>query len=96
MAMEEKKQGLLRRMADCGRRLLAGLLVLALAAVPVPEAKAASAADIDGFEVWIQWGNGSSADTLNWNSVREEEKTVLLQVNYRNNEGGSSKGFPQG
>lgn len=96
MAMEEKKQGLLRRMADCGRRLLAGLLVLALAAVPVPEAKAASAADIDGFEVWIQWGNGSSADTLNWNSVREEEKTVLLQVNYRNNEGGSSKGFPAG
>ena len=94
--MGETARRLERRIICGGRRLLAGLLAIALTAAPVPEAEAAQFAEIDGFQVWIQWASGSSAEELNWNSVREEEKTVTLQVNYRSNEGGQSQGFAAG
>ena len=83
--MGETARRLERRIIRGGRRLLAGLLAIALTAAPIPEAEAAQFAEIDGFQVWIQWASGSSAEELNWNSVREEEKTVTLQVNYRSN-----------
>ena len=94
--MGETARRLERRIIRGGRRLLAGLLVIALTAAPIPEAEAAQFAEIDGFQVWIQWASGSSAEELNWNSVREEERTVTLQVNYRSNEGGQSQGFAAG
>ena len=94
--MGETARRLERRIICGGRRLLAGLLAIALTAAPIPEAEAAQFAEIDGFQVWIQWASGSSAEELNWNSVREEEKTVTLQVNYRSNEGGQSQGFAAG
>ena len=95
VAVKEKRMKMVRKFSECGKRVLAALLVLSLAWPPVPEAEAAASANIDGFEVWIQWASGSSADVLNWNSAREEEKTVMLQVNYRNNEGGTAAGFPK-
>ena len=94
--MGETARRLERRIIRGGRRLLAGLLAIALTAAPIPETEAAQFAEIDGFQVWIQWASGSSAEELNWNSVREEEKTVTLQVNYRSNEGGQSQGFAAG
>ena len=94
--MREKGRRFLQELAGCGKRFLAGILALTLAVVPVPDTPAAFAANINGFEVWLQWASGSSADDLAWNSSREEKRTIFLQVNYRNNEGGNSKGFPAG
>ncbi len=82
------------RLCRLGKRILAGALALALAVVPVPAVKAASVAEISGFKVWIQWASGSSADVLNWNASREEEKTLVLQVHYRSDENRSFEGIP--
>lgn len=85
-----------RTAGQWGRRILAGILSAALAAVPVPEAKAEDTAELNGIRVWIQWASGSSADILNWNASREEEKTLTIQVNYRSSRGESWTEIPAG
>ncbi len=80
-----------------GRRVLAGVLALTLAAGSAPYTGfRALAASAGGLDVSIQWAGSSSADQLVWNSAREEKKTVTMQVNYKNNQGGNSTGFPAG
>ena len=76
---------------------LSGIMALVLAVCSVPlDSFPVQAASIRGFEVSLQWVGSSDADTLVWNSSREEKKTITMQVNYRNNQGGILAGFPAG
>lgn len=94
--MGREKKGMFRGLKAWGRRMLAGMLAAALAVVPVPDARADGPAEIDGIRVWIQWASGSSADVLEWNASREEEKTLMLQVNYRSSREGAWEEIPTG
>lgn len=79
------------------KRFLSGVLAWILAFSQVPlEGFAGPYASVNGFEVSLQWAGTSDGDTLVWKSVREEKKTITMQVNYRNNQGGVLAGFPAG
>ncbi len=84
-------------MRNLWRRALSGFLALILAFTSVPSGVfAAASASVNGFEVSLQWVGTSAADSLVWNSSREEKKTITMQVNYRNNQGGVLGGFAAG
>ncbi len=89
------KRGVMRRGI---RKVLSGVMALTIMATSIPlTGLTAYAAQIKGFEVSLQWASGSSAENLNWSSDREEERTVTMQINYRNNQGAENPdGFPAG
>ena len=80
------------------KQITANILALVMLVTSIPVTPLTLYADqIDGINVSIQWSGNSSADDIDWYATTSQNRSIVLQVNYKFNKAKISKdGFEPG